>query len=74
MKYQKYVDSQKKECNGRYLNKGSGPLFTLKQSIHTLAYPLPFYSSVLREYRIWWPVLQKRKYSAYEGPALYHGL
>lgn len=59
MKYQKYVDSQKKECNGTHLNKGSGPLFTFKQSIHTLAYSPPFYSSFLMEYRISWPVLQK---------------
>lgn len=59
MKYQKYVDSQKKECNGRYLNKGSGPLFTLKQSIHTLAYSPPFYSSVSLEHRIWWAVFRK---------------
>lgn len=59
MKSQKYVYSQKKDCNGRYLNKGRGPLFTFKQSIHNLAYSPPFYSSVLMGYRIWWLVLQK---------------
>lgn len=67
------MDSQKGECNGRYLNKANGPLFIFKQSIHTLALPPPFYCPVLSEHGIWWIILWG-KVSYLGGAALYHGL
>lgn len=73
MKYQKYVDSQKKECNGRYLNKGSGHYLHLSKAF--TRWPTLLLSTLLFH----WSVesagqFLERKYSTYECPALYHGL
>lgn len=63
------MDSQRKECNRRYMNKGNESLFILQQSIHT--WPSFLLSTLLSKHKIWWMVLQE-KYPAQGGTALYY--